>query len=184
LTAAFAAKTGSAEAIACWNAVIASGNWRCWTQVILTLVLAAVLVVLSLRFGHVPSAGEASGETTSDRGAWLVGVWGLAAGLIFNLASSTWGGFTLTIAVVIITVLGVIFLARLSMWGPRHMIALATGALLARAATGFLVDPIGDVAPAAKYAHNAFFLLGSAVLGALAWRQNPVSPAADARART
>jgi hypothetical protein len=108
----------------------------------------------------------------------------LAAGLIFNLASSTWGGFTLAIAVVIITVLGVIFLARLSMWGPRHMIALATGALLARAATGFLVDPIGDVAPAAKYAHNAFFLLGSAVLGALAWRQNPVSPAADARART
>jgi hypothetical protein len=44
------------------------------TQVILTLVLAAVLVVLSLRFGHVPSAGEASGETTADRGAWLVGV--------------------------------------------------------------------------------------------------------------
>jgi hypothetical protein len=36
------------------------------------------------------------------------------------------------------------------------VIALATGALQARAAIGFLVDPIGDVAPAAKYVHNAF----------------------------
>jgi hypothetical protein len=86
--------------------------------------------------------------------------------------------------VVIITVLDAIFLARLTMWGPRHVIALATGALLARAATGFLVDPIGDVAPSAKDAHNAFFLLGSTVLGVLAWRQNPVSPATDARTRT
>jgi hypothetical protein len=93
---------------------------------------------------------------------------------------------TLVLAALLV-VLGLKF-ARISradtMWGPRHVIALATGALLARAASGFLVDPIGDVAPPAKYAHNAFFLLGSAVLGALAWRQNPVSPATDARTRT
>lgn len=47
-------------------------------------------------------------------------------------------------------------LARKRSWRRRHVIALATGALQARAAIGFLVDPIGDVAPAAKYVHNAF----------------------------
>ncbi len=52
-------------------------------------------------------------------------------------------------------------------------------------AIGFLVDPIGDVERAAKYAHNAYFLLGSGLLGAWAWRQNRVhQPLTQGRERS
>jgi hypothetical protein len=156
-------------------------------QVISTLVLATVLVVIGLTFGRTTTSSEPSpgGSSSGGRGAWLVGVLGLAAGLILNFAPSTWAGFTIALSVVVATALSVTVLARRPFWGPRHRIALATGALLAQAATGFLVDPIGDVAPFAKYAHNAFFLLGATLLGAWAWRQNSVyQPLTQGRERS
>jgi hypothetical protein len=48
--------------------------------------------------------------------------------------------------------------------------------LLARAVVAFFIEPLGDVSPIAKYAHNVGFLLGAALLGAWALsRQRPAA---------
>ena len=85
--------------------------------------------------------------------------------LPLDLAPSTWTGFVGAGAVLAAGVAAASAAARSSRWRVRHVVALATGALLARAAVGFLVPPLGDVPAAARYAHHAFFLAGSALLG-------------------
>ena len=60
-----------------------------------------------------------------------------------------------------------VFLTR---WSARP-VAAAGGALLANVATAFAAEPIGDVDPFAKYAHNTVaVLLVAALLAAAAYR--------------
>lgn len=63
-------------------------------------------------------------------------------------------------------------LSRRESWDERHVVALATGALVSGAVVEFLAQPLGDVAPLAKYGHNTAFRLGSLTLGAYALRRN------------
>ena len=63
-------------------------------------------------------------------------------------------------------------LSRSRRWSGRHIVTLATGAMLARAIDGFFAVPLGDVPPLAKYTHNIVFLLGAALLGFLAVSRN------------
>ena len=75
-----------------------------------------------------------------------------------------WSGFAVNVA--LLTGLGV-FLTR---WSARP-VAVAGGALLANVATAFAAEPIGDVDPVAKYAHNAVaVLLVVGLLAAAAYR--------------
>jgi heme A synthase len=55
--------------------------------------------------------------------------------------------------------------------GRRQVAAIAVGALLAQAVTGFLAVPIGDVEPFAKYAHNTAATLLVIALGCWALRR-------------
>jgi hypothetical protein len=89
----------------------------------------------------------------------------VVAALAVNLAGSTWGGFALAAGALLAAAAGLARLARSARWTVQHVIAAGTGALLARAATGLLATPIGDVPAAAKYAHNVFFLAASGLLG-------------------
>jgi len=120
---------------------------------------AGALAVAALLIGFaLTRAGRATGRRP-PRARWLflLGLSTVAA----DLVPPTWTGVGIALAV---PVAGVVVLARTTVT-PRDAVAVATGAFMARAAAGFLVIPIGDVPLAAKYAHNAFFLAGSAVLG-------------------
>jgi hypothetical protein len=55
-------------------------------------------------------------------------------------------------------------------WGGRHVLAAAAGSLLGVAGAAFLVEPLGDVPAAAKYATNAVLLAIVLLLVALAAR--------------
>lgn len=83
----------------------------------------------------------------------------------------TWAGVALTVGVLGALGFGAAYFARSTAWGPRQAAALAVGALLSQALTGFLVTPIGDVDPVAKYAHNAAATLLVLVLGCWALRR-------------
>jgi len=75
-----------------------------------------------------------------------------------------WSGFAVNIAL----------LAGLAMFLARRSarpVAVAGGALLANVATAFAAEPIGDVDPVAKYAHNTVaVLLVATLLAAAAYR--------------
>lgn len=63
------------------------------------------------------------------------------------------------------------YFARSTAWGRPHVTALAVGALLSQALTGFLATPIGDVEPFLKYAHNTVATLLVITIGWLALRR-------------
>jgi hypothetical protein len=89
-----------------------------------------------------------------------------AALTVFAIGSdSTWAGVALAAAVLCAMSFAVAYFARSDDWGRRQVTALAVGALLAQALSGFLSAPIGDVEPLARYAHNTAALLLVASLG-------------------
>jgi hypothetical protein len=102
----------------------------------------------------------------------VLAVGSLLASGVFLFASESWLGFALAAAVLLVSGLAVAVLSRSTAWNSAHVVALAAGALLARAVLGFFVDPLGDVSAIAKYAHNLTFLAGALVLGLCAGRAN------------
>ena len=114
------------------------------------------------------------------RPRWLLAL-GVIVGAILDLVPSNWAGFAAGgAAVPSAASIAVARFARSRRWTGRHVVALCTGAFAGRAAIGFLVTPLGDVAAAAKYAHNTFFLLASVILG---WWLDRGAAARRARAR-
>jgi hypothetical protein len=104
-------------------------------------------------------------------GPVVVGVVGLAAGFGLHVVPETWVGVGMGVALAVGGAAAVARFSRSGRWRARHVAALATSALLGRALVGFLVTPLGDVAPAAKYTHNAVLLVAAALLGWWAMRR-------------
>jgi hypothetical protein len=98
-------------------------------------------------------------------------VWAIAAAsavAVFSIGfSSTWEGVALTVGVLGCLGLAIRHFARSSAWGRRQTSALAVGALLTQAFSGFLATPLGDVDPVAKYAHN---VVAALLVLFLSWR--------------
>lgn len=91
----------------------------------------------------------------------------LVAGLVFNFLPSSWAGVAAGVALPAACGVVVGRLARSPRWTGRHVAALASGALAARAVVGFFAVPLGEVAPVAKYTHNVAFFAGALLLGVL-----------------
>jgi hypothetical protein len=129
-------------------------------QVAGAALAAVVLVALAFAFGRRRV------ERVERR---VPPVWVIAAASAVTVFSvgfwSTWAGVALTAAVLAAMVFGTVHFARSTAWGRRQVTALAVGALLTQAVTGFLVTPLGDVDPVAKYAHNTVATLLVLLLG-------------------
>ena len=108
----------------------------------------------------------------------VVGVLSLIAALAFDFVPPSWLGVAAGLAVLAVGAASIAHLSRSGRWGGRHIVALATGALLARAIVGFFAVPLGDVPPLAKYTHNIVFFVGAALLGIWAMSRN--RPSQDA----
>jgi uncharacterized membrane protein len=141
-------------------------------QVIGSIVVVALLVVFAF---------AACRERPGDRGLAVpgplaVGVLGLAAGMAEEFMPETWPGVAGRVAILTVAGLGVALASRSARWGPRHVVALATGVLLTRAVFAFLIEPLGDVSTPAKYGHNVTLLVGTLLLGWWAMRRNRPGP--------
>lgn len=132
-----------------------------WAVAVLLGVAAVTLGrrVAPRRAGRVPPAGVLAGA-------------GLVGGLLVTLAGETWAAVGVTATVLVVAGLALRRWARTDGWAGRHVAAVAAGALVARAAVGFLVVPLGDVPAGPKLAHNAVALAGSVLLGWWAVRRS------------
>lgn len=140
-------------------------------QVIVSILITVALIGFAVTVGRRRAAATAR----SVPPAWVVGLSSLAAGLAANFSPPSILGFTVKATVLACGATGIWWFARSSRWSRRHIVAVATGALAARATTGFFAVPLGDVAPSAKYAHNAGLLLAVVILGAWAASRNPAA---------
>lgn len=135
-------------------------------QVVGTLAAAGLLVAWGLTVGRRPRPlGDATVPPPT-----IVGLLGLTTALVFNLAPESTVGMSVGAATVLLATVTISRLSRSERWNQRHVVMLATGALIARAVVGFLAQPMGEVTPLAKYAHNTVFLAGSLALGLWIYR--------------
>jgi hypothetical protein len=82
---------------------------------------------------------------------------GIAGGAAVNFSPPTWLGVALIVAPLAVVAVAAAWWSGMRGWTPRHVVALAGGLLLVRAAVAFLAVPLGDVSVVAKYGHNVFF---------------------------
>lgn len=132
-------------------------------QVAWSLAVVALLFAAAFAFRRrAPRRGE-----TSPPKPRTTGLLALLAATGFVLLPETWLGFAARVAIA--SAAGWLLLAasRSAMWGGRHTASVAGGAVIAMALVAFLVEPLGDVPHAAKFAHNAFLLTASLAL--IAW---------------
>ena len=140
------------------------------TQVGASLALAALLVGWACTFGrHRRSPHPGSPRSIQVPRPWLIAVAAFVAALAFNLAPETWAGVGAGLVVLVASAAAVSHWSRSARWTGGHVVALAGAALVARAAIGFAVTPIGEVDPAAKYLHNTFFVIAALALSCLAY---------------
>jgi len=123
-------------------------------------IIAAILIVLALTLGRRRS------QQVQRRvpHPWILVPATAAAAFTFGW-EPTWAGVAYSVAILIGGGTLIAYWSRSRTWDRRHVIALATGALLATAASGFLTVPLGDVPLVAKYAHNTVAAVGVLALG-------------------
>ncbi|MFG3339997.1 hypothetical protein [Glycomyces sp. NPDC048151] len=128
--------------------------------------VAVALVALAFLFGRRKA------ERVERRIPPLWMIIAASALAVFSFGwDETWTGVAVTLGVLCAMAFAAAYFARSTAWGRRQVTALAVGALLSQALTGFLAVPIGDVDPLAKYAHNAAATLLVVVLGWIALRR-------------
>jgi len=139
------------------------------SQVAGALAGAATLVIVAFTVGRRQPSPLVDHAVPSPA---AIAPLGLIAALSLDFLPNSWPGDAAKVAVLVGSFLAVVHFSKSRRWDARHVVALATGALMARAITAFLITPLGDVPLAAKYVHNTFFLLGTALLGAWVLSRN------------
>lgn len=136
------------------------------------LIGSAVVIVLLI--GYAMTLGRRRAPRVPRRipRPWVLAALSLVAAFAVNLVPQTWWGVAAAVAVLAGSAAAIAFWARSVDWSGVHVVALASGALVARTLIGFLVTPLGDVPVVAKVAHIVFFLVGGVLLGVLAWRRS------------
>ncbi|NUR59292.1 MAG: hypothetical protein HOV87_11580 [Catenulispora sp.] len=146
-------------------------------QVLVTLVVVIVLIAAALA---IPRRHRALRQGRTPSPAVVLGVSLVALAVrplldSLEVGSRSAGAWPATIGGLLVLVAFAILLTRWSSapgWGPRHILAVASGALIAIAVVAFTVRPIGHVPTAAKFTTNSvLFLLLLAVLAAAERRQ-------------
>jgi hypothetical protein len=138
-----------------------------WQQITGAAIAALVFVVLAFTLGRKRSPRTVRRVPP----LWVLALAGAAANFT-HAWSYSWAGFAYAVALIAGGGAALAYWSRSTAWSRRHVIAVVTGALAALALGGFFTDPIGEVEPVAKYAHNTVAMLGVLALGWWAVRRN------------
>ena len=141
------------------------------SQIAGSLVVVALLTAFAFTIGRL----RRPARDTAVPKPIAVGVLSLIAALAFGFMPTTWWGVAGGLTVLVISAGFIAHFARSVRWGGQHVVALASGALLARAMEAFFAVPLGDVPAIAKYTHNIVFLLGALLLSVWAFWRNRLS---------
>ena len=133
-------------------------------QILITLLVVLALIAAALA---VPRRHQTPRRGRAPSPAVVLGVslLALAARPLLDsmeVGSRAAGAWPATVGALLILTAFAILIARWSTapgWGPHHVLAVASGALIAIGAVAFTLQPIGHVPTAAKYATNCVLLL-------------------------
>lgn len=130
-----------------------------------TVVLAALAVVVGLR---LPRRAGLPGAVPAP---WVVGLIGLAAGVVGELAPLSYGGVAVLAALwAALAVLAARWSVRAA-WTPRHTLAATAAALVTYAWHAFPESPVIPVSTTVDLVGNTVFALGALLLIGMAWRR-------------
>ncbi len=134
-------------------------------QFVGVVVVAALATAIGLR---LPSRTNLPGAVPAP---WAVGLVGLAAGALFEMAPlDATGGALIAALWVGLAVLAGRWAVRAA-WTPRHTLTAAAAALLTYAWHAFGESPVVPVAPVIDLVGNAVFAVGAVLLIRMAWRR-------------
>lgn len=169
------------------------------TQIVATLVIAIALIAAALAMPRRDRTPRRPRRSYAPSPAMVLGVSLLVLAVrplldSLEVGSRAAGAWPATLGALAVLIVFAVLIARWSSapgWGPRHVLAIASGALTAIGAVAFTVQPIGHVPKAAKYATNSvLLLLLLAVLATAERRQRAMGdrlpaeiPTADSSAR-
>lgn len=139
--------------------------------------VVGALVLVAAVVGH--RARTAASEPSAALGEiplWAILLTAVVAAVVPDLVPPTWPGVAGAVAITAGFGIVLLLAARRRRWSVRHAAAVAVGFLLARGLLAFTYFPLsGEVAPAAKYTHNAVMLLVVLLAGAVAlWPRSPI----------
>ena len=158
------------------NAAFQMGNdpFRASTaQFVATVVLAALAAVVGLR---LPRRADLPGAVPPP---WAIGLIGLVAGVVAELAPLSYGGVAVLAALWVgLAALAARWSVRAA-WTPRHTLAAAAAALVTYAWHAFPETPVVPVPGAVDLIGNAVFALGAVLLIAMAWRRTAAASTID-----
>jgi hypothetical protein len=110
---------------------------------------------------------------------WAIGLIGLVAGVLAELAPLAYGGVAVLAALWIgLAALAARWSVRAT-WTPRHTLAAAAVALVTYAWHAFPETPVVPVAGAVDLIGNAVFALGAVLLITMAWRRTAAASTID-----
>jgi hypothetical protein len=131
-------------------------------QLVASAVAALALVVAAFRVGSRP-ATIVPGSAPRPLRVWLLALVGMVAWTW--IPPSRVG--TASVAALSLAVVGLVWhWSHRGAWSQAHVLALASGAVVAAGCCAFASTPIGDVSDAEKYGHNVALLLLVLALGA------------------
>lgn len=134
-----------------------------WGQLVASTAAAGGLVVAAFAVGRRPAL-IVPGAVPRPAAVWIAAV--LTMGAWVAIPPTRLG----TALVAALGVAAVVVVWRWSHhgdWGQLHVLALASGAVVAAACSAFLATPIGEVSDAEKYGHNVALL--ALVVGLSLW---------------
>jgi hypothetical protein len=128
-------------------------------------VLAALAVLVGLR---LPRRADLPGAVPAP---WAVGLIGLVAGVVAELAPLSYGGVGVLAALwVALAALAARWSVRAA-WTPRHTLAATAAALVTYAWHAFPETPVVPVSSTVDLVGNAVFAVGAVLLMGMAWRR-------------
>lgn len=132
----------------------------------LAVATALIVVAVLLRYRRRRMATE----MRIPRPLVLAGL-SLVIALGYQALPENWTAFALRVGILVTAGWLLVRAARSRRWTQQHLAAAAAGPLLSAAMLAFLITPLGEVPALQKYGHNVVFLLGVALLLALAGRR-------------
>jgi hypothetical protein len=134
-------------------------------QFVGVVVLAALAVLIGLR---LPRRTDRQGAVPP---AWVVGLAGLVAGVLFEVAPLNAAGVVVIVALwAALAALAARWAVRAA-WTPRHTLAAAAAALLTYAWHAFPETPAVPALPIVDLIGNVVFATGAVLLIGMAWRR-------------
>ncbi len=136
-------------------------------QVAGSAVVVGLLILAAFRYGR-PTTIRDDRRAPRVRTVFLVA---LVVGTIYNASPTTWPGFAFSATVLVGATILLHRAAQSPSWDLRHVVAVASAALVSRAVLAFTYFPLlGDVSPIRKYGHNIVLLTLVSVVCVLAFR--------------